>query len=109
MKKIKLIKAQSVLEYAIVIVCLVAALIAMQIYIKRSMQGRLRETADSLGTQYDPQNTTSDITMSQNSEVETEVETTEDKETGKTHTKTTVNLIKQEDKNYGNETVGKFE
>jgi len=107
MKKIPSIKAQSTLEYVIVIVCLVAALIAMQIYIKRSMQGRLKDTADSLGTQYDPQNTTSDITLSQNSNVDTVVTTTEDGD--KTRTVTTVTINTQEDKNYGNETVGKFE
>jgi hypothetical protein len=55
-------RAQSVLEYATVIACTVAALLAMQIYIKRSMQGRLKRTADQFGPHYAPMRTTGDYT-----------------------------------------------
>ncbi len=55
------IKAQSTLEYAMVIVCVAGALIAMQIYVKRSIQGRLRGAADEVGEQYSAKSTTSVI------------------------------------------------
>lgn len=51
---IKQKKAQSSLEYALVIAAVAAALIAMKVYIQRGMQGKLREVADSLGNQYNP-------------------------------------------------------
>ena len=51
-------KGQSTIEYAMLIACLVAALLAMQIYIKRAIQGRMREASDSIGEQYAPQHVT---------------------------------------------------
>jgi len=56
---IKKVKAQSILEYAMVIVCIAGALLAMQIYVKRGIQGRLRNAADEVGEQYSAKNTTS--------------------------------------------------
>lgn len=58
---IKKIKAQSTLEYAMVVVCIAGALIAMQFYVKRSIQGRLRSAADEVGEQYSAKKTTSEI------------------------------------------------
>jgi len=55
------IKAQSTLEYAMVIVCIAGALFAMQFYVKRSIQGRLRNAADEVGEQYSAKGTTSTI------------------------------------------------
>ncbi len=55
------IKAQSTLEYAMVIGCVAVALIAMQMYVKRSIQGRLRNAADEVGEQYSAKSTTSVI------------------------------------------------
>lgn len=51
-------KAQTTLEYAILIGVIVAALIAMQTYVKRGFQGKLRENADNMGEQFAPLNTT---------------------------------------------------
>ena len=48
----KRMSAQSSLEYAAIACCFCAALVAMHIYIKRGIQGRLREAADSIGEQY---------------------------------------------------------
>jgi hypothetical protein len=45
----------------VVVVCIITALIAMQTYISRGMQGRMRESADSIGEQYAVGNTDSDI------------------------------------------------
>lgn len=58
-------KGQSILEYTVVIACLIAALVAMSVYIKRGVEGRLRVTSDSIGEQYSPRNTESDIATSQ--------------------------------------------
>jgi len=50
-------RGQSSLEICILIVCIIGALIAMQVYIKRAIQGRLRLAADDIGEQYSPGNT----------------------------------------------------
>jgi uncharacterized protein (UPF0333 family) len=52
-------KGQSTLEYALLIGVIVAGLIAMQVYLKRGYQGRLRESTDQIGEQYSPGYTTS--------------------------------------------------
>ncbi len=48
-------KAQSFLEYSVLISCLIAAILGLQIFLKRTMQGRFREAADGIGGQYAPQ------------------------------------------------------
>ena len=50
-------KAQSTLEYAILIIVIIAALISIQVYIKRGVQGRLKSSADDIGDQFSPGNT----------------------------------------------------
>jgi hypothetical protein len=70
-------KAQSTLEYAVIIACVVAGLLAMQIYIKRGFQGRFRESADSIGEQYSPTDTSSNITMTFGSDTTTTMNVTE--------------------------------
>lgn len=55
--------AQSTIEFALFVLVVVAGLLAMSVYIKRAMQGNIRGTSGSLGEQYDPQHTTSDITV----------------------------------------------
>ncbi len=51
-------RAQSTLEYALIIAVVVAGLVAMQIYMKRGVQGKLRESADQIGEQFEANNTT---------------------------------------------------
>lgn len=63
------LKAQSILEYAIVVACLAAALGATQIYIKRAIQGRLRNATDEIGQQYAPENITAEFTTTINSDM----------------------------------------
>lgn len=58
-------KAQVTIEYTMVAICIVAALLAMQHYIKRAVQGRLHEAADSIGGQYDPRHISSTVTLTQ--------------------------------------------
>lgn len=45
-------RAQSILEYAMVLAVLVAVIVAIQIYVKRSIQGRLKQSADQIGEQF---------------------------------------------------------
>ncbi len=57
-------RGQSTLEYVILLGFVVAALIAMGIYMKRGFQGKLRESTDQIGEQYSAGNTTSEYTTS---------------------------------------------
>ena len=50
-------KAQSTLEYALLVGVVVGVLLTMQNYLKRSMQGKLQSTADEMGEQYSPGDT----------------------------------------------------
>lgn len=58
-------RGQSTLEYAVVIAVVVGALVAMQYYIKRGVQGKLRESSDQIGEQYSAGNVTSKYTTEQ--------------------------------------------
>ncbi|MFQ5680495.1 MAG: hypothetical protein ACE5GG_00345 [Candidatus Omnitrophota bacterium] len=56
-------KAQSIAEYAVVIAVISAALLAMQTYVKRGLQGRLRNMAQQISPrQYERSRTESDYT-----------------------------------------------
>ena len=46
-------RAQSTLEYAALIAVVVAGIIAMQTYFKRGLEGKVKSSADDIGTQYD--------------------------------------------------------
>ncbi|MDP2652463.1 MAG: hypothetical protein Q8Q08_00350 [Candidatus Omnitrophota bacterium] len=50
-------KGQSTLEYAVLIIIVIGALLSIQVYIKRGVQGRLKSAADDIGDQYSPGNT----------------------------------------------------
>ena len=50
-------KAQSTVEYAILIIIIIGALLTIQVYIKRGIQGRLRTASDDIGEQFSPGNT----------------------------------------------------
>lgn len=55
---------QGTLEYAIIIVVVVAALLAMQWYIKGGYQGKLKQASDEMGEQYSPTHVSSTYTTS---------------------------------------------
>lgn len=58
---IKISKAQSTLEYALLIGVVVGGLLTMQNYLKRSIQGKLQASADEISPdQYSPYNTQKD-------------------------------------------------
>ena len=50
-------KGQSTLEYAMIIAIVAGGLIAMQIYMKRGVEGKMQESADSIGQQFDASKT----------------------------------------------------
>ncbi len=50
-------RGQSTLEYAVLIVVIIGALLTIQVYIKRGVQGRLKSAADDIGDQYSEGNT----------------------------------------------------
>ncbi len=75
-------RAQTTAEYAILIALVVAAVTAMQIYVKRGLQGKVKDVVDNMGSgmatttdtkQYEPYyltgTTTTDQTGSQNENV----------------------------------------
>ena len=66
-------KGQATLEYAVVLGVVAAALIAMQFYMKRGVQGKLRDATDQVGEQYRPANTTSQYKLHSDSERHDEV------------------------------------
>ena len=47
-------KAQSAVEYAMVLIVVMGAFVAIGTYIKRGIQGRMRDATDDMGDQYDP-------------------------------------------------------
>jgi uncharacterized protein (UPF0333 family) len=57
-------KAQSTLEFAVLIAIVVVALLTMQLYMKRGIQGKIREGADEMGSQFSPGQMTSVRTSS---------------------------------------------
>ena len=50
-------RGQSTLEYAVLIVIIIGALLTIQVYIKRGVQGRLHQAADDIGDQFSVGNT----------------------------------------------------
>lgn len=70
--------AQSTLEYCVMIAVIVAALMAMTVYVKRSLQGRMRAVADQISYEgtYSPKSTLGTVeaerTITENSRTFTE-------------------------------------
>ncbi|MFH0876838.1 MAG: hypothetical protein V1863_01260 [Candidatus Omnitrophota bacterium] len=60
-------RGQTAVELAILIAAIVIAAVAMQVYTRRAVQGRLRMAVDSIGEQYDPNATTSEFDVTQKS------------------------------------------
>ena len=50
-------KGQSTVEYAVLIIIVIAALLTIQNYIKRGLQGRMKQATDDIGDQFSPGNT----------------------------------------------------
>lgn len=84
MTKIRVLKsgkrAQSVLEYTMVTVCAVLALLTMTKYFKLSVQGKLRQSADEIGEHYNPRHTEGNHALIVKSKVVVESRTFSEKE-----------------------------
>jgi len=93
-------KGQSTLEYVILIGFVVAALIAMGVYMKRGFQGKLRESTDQIGEQYSPGHTTGTFTTT------VSMSQTEAQASGG---KTTTTISKYDVERSGSETVATFD
>ena len=63
-------RGQSTLEYAVLIVVIIGALLTLQVYIKRGVQGRLKSAADDIGDQYSDGNTNAIKTINRSSSTE---------------------------------------
>ncbi|MCK5580875.1 MAG: hypothetical protein KAJ18_06340 [Candidatus Omnitrophica bacterium] len=63
-------KAQSTLEYAVLIIIVIGALLSIQVYIKRGVQGRLKQAADDVGDQFSVGNTNVVMTTTTSSNTE---------------------------------------
>lgn len=46
-------KGQNTLEYVLLVVAVVGAFLAIQYYLNRGLQGRMRDSADNIGSQFD--------------------------------------------------------
>lgn len=58
-------KGQSITEYTVFITVMVMALLAMQVYLKRGIQGKIKDMADTISPSlYNPNTTTSNYTTS---------------------------------------------
>lgn len=102
-------EGQSVLEYAIVIGAVVIALLVMQAYVRRSLQGKFKVIADDLGQQYNPYNTTSDMNITFESDTQTQTwtnVTTDDAGKEKRETITNTTIYNDTQTRQGSETVG---
>ncbi len=67
-------RGQSTLEYAILIVVVIMALIGIQAYLKRGISGRMRDSADQIGDQFNPGYTTYNYSTSTYAKVNETVE-----------------------------------
>jgi hypothetical protein len=60
-------RGQSTLEYAVLIIIIIGALLSLQTYIKRGIQGRLKQASDDIGDQFSVGNTNVQKTMTTSS------------------------------------------
>lgn len=70
---------QSTVEYALLVGIIVAAALAMQVYVKRGTMGKMRDAADQIGEQFEPLTTTHTYTNAYTSSGRTEHTTTDGK------------------------------
>jgi len=64
---------QTAIEYSLLIIVVLGALLAASFYLKRGIQGRWKEAVDDVGDQYDPSVASGQITHKIDSVVTTEI------------------------------------
>ena len=69
----KMKKGQTAIEYSMLLIVVVGSLLAIQNYLKRGVQGRWRDSVDSLGDQYDPRTADTAIQHTLSSTTQTEI------------------------------------
>lgn len=84
-------RGQTILEYSVLVACVVAALVAVQIYLKRSFEGRIKLHADSFGQQYSAGHTwsTDPFTVTRNTSSHTVVDVQDEDDKTISNTTTT--------------------
>lgn len=92
-------KGQSTLEYAILIVVVIMALIGVQGYISRAVQGRQRDASDQIGEQFHAGSAWSNMTRTTSATIN---------ETADAWT-TTTQYVNQTSGREGEEGIGNFE
>lgn len=50
--RVKSKKGQGILEYAMILSVVVAVIVAIQIYVKRALEGKFKQSADQIGEQF---------------------------------------------------------
>ncbi|TAN61410.1 hypothetical protein EPN16_03250 [bacterium] len=50
--RVKSKKGQGILEYAMILSIVVAVIVAIQIYVKRALEGKFKQSADQIGEQF---------------------------------------------------------
>lgn len=60
-RKMKIKKGQSSIEYSVILIVIIGALLASSNYFKRGVQGRWKTSVDELGDQYDPRTANSSV------------------------------------------------
>lgn len=68
-------RAQSTVEYVVLITLLLAALLTMSVYFRRGLQGKWKASVDEVGEQYDPWAMNGYITYRTGGETETRIMT----------------------------------
>lgn len=92
-------RGQSTLEYAILVVVVIMALVGIQAYLKRGLQGRMRDSADQIGDQFSADYSSYNITTT----TKAVVNETQDAWT------TTAKYEEQWSQRTGDEQIGNFE
>lgn len=104
---------QTAVEYAVILTVVIAALITMQMYLKRSLSGQIRSAADSIGEQYAPTKTTVDMTTTVSSKTTTTSVLKKQQDIGDSKTgdvmETTTKVDAEKTTKTGSETVGALE
>lgn len=93
------------IEYAVLLTCVIGALLAIQIYFKRGVQGRLRTNVDNIGSQYDPASANSNVTMTITTNSSSDSVASEDGNKIKTETNSTSDSTQSLG---GTESIGAF-
>lgn len=75
-------KAQSFLEYTLILIAAITALLTIQIYIRGALQGRLKDLANQIGIQYAPKQTVGSSNFTYSTRTNTTSTTFSEKDVG---------------------------